>query len=172
MTGESTQHRGVSPDIALPSAIDAEEVGESVRDSALPWDTIGKTRFAAGAPLDSTIQSLIVNQEVRAKDDPNVRWLLDGIQEYEEIRAKVTVSLDVDVRRIEREQELERQLVRENERRKALDLEPLPTLDELDEDDMPDVLLHQAADIVRDMAELRAVNRPPTQTARIGSTGH
>jgi carboxyl-terminal processing protease len=171
VTGESTQHRGVSPDIALPSAIDAEEVGESVRESALPWDTIKSTRFAAGAPLNSTIQSLIANQEVRAKDDPNVRWLLDGIQEYEEIRAKDMVSLNVDVRRLEREQELERRLERENERRKALDLEPLTTIEDLDEDEMPDVLLRQAADIVRDMAEMRAVNRPPAQTARIESTG-
>ena len=29
VTGESTQHRGVEPDIALPSPIDLEEVGES-----------------------------------------------------------------------------------------------------------------------------------------------
>ena len=37
VTGESTQHRGVNPDIELPSHINAELVGESVRDSALPW---------------------------------------------------------------------------------------------------------------------------------------
>ncbi len=167
VTGESTQHRGVNPDIALPSAIDAEEVGESIRDSALPWDTIKTTRFAAGEPLDSTIQSLIVNQEGRAKSDPNFRWLLDGIQEYEEIRAKDTVSLNVDVRRMEREEELERRLARENERRLALNLEPLESTEDIEEDDMPDVLLRQAADIVRDMAEMRAVSRPPAQTAQV-----
>jgi carboxyl-terminal processing protease len=167
VTGESTQHRGVNPDIALPSAIDVDEVGESVRDSALPWDTIKTTRFAAGAPLDTTIQSLIANQEVRVKDDPNYRWLLDGIHEYEEIRSKDTVSLNIDVRRTEREEELERRLARENERRAALHLEPLASLDDLDEDDVPDVLLHEAADIVRDMAEMRAVNRSPAQTAQL-----
>jgi carboxyl-terminal processing protease len=171
VTGESTQHRGVNPDIALPSAIDAEEVGESVRDSALPWDTIKTTRFAAGTPLDSTIQSLIVNQEGRAKDDPNFRWLLDGIQEYEEIRAKDTVSLNVEVRRNERTEELERRLARENERRLALNLEPLESIEDVEDDDMPDVLLRQASDIVRDMAEMRTVDRPPAQTARNGQRG-
>jgi carboxyl-terminal processing protease len=40
ITGESTQDRGVTPDIALPSLIDANEVGESTRDRALPWDHI------------------------------------------------------------------------------------------------------------------------------------
>src|SRR6202030_557447 len=29
VTGESTQHRGVEPDVPLPSAIDMKEVGES-----------------------------------------------------------------------------------------------------------------------------------------------
>ena len=48
VTGESTQHRGVDPDIALPSHIDATIVGESVRETALPWDTIRTTKFRAG----------------------------------------------------------------------------------------------------------------------------
>ncbi len=50
VTGESTQHRGVDPDIALPSGIDTELVGESVRDTALPWDTVQTTRFRPANP--------------------------------------------------------------------------------------------------------------------------
>jgi len=171
VTGESTQHRGVNPDIELPSAIDAELVGESVRDSALPWDTIKTTRFAAGAPLNSTIQSLIVNQESRSQTDPNFQWLLGGIQEYEEIRSRDTVSLNVDERRREREQELERRLARENDRRAALGLEPLASLDDIEEDDVPDVILRQAAEIVRDMAEMRTVDRAPAQAAKLEKPG-
>jgi carboxyl-terminal processing protease len=165
VTGESTQHRGVKPDIDLPSAIDAETIGESVRDSALPWDTIRTARFDAGEPLDATIQSLTVNQVERAKTDPNFRWLVDGIREFEEIRDRDTVSLNVEARREEREQELERRLKRENDRRVALGLEPIEDLDEMDEEEVPDVLLHQAADIVRDMAEIRAVDVPSQRTA-------
>src|SRR6202453_872833 len=44
ITGESTQDRGVTPDIMLPSLIDANEVGESTRDRALPWDHIEADR--------------------------------------------------------------------------------------------------------------------------------
>jgi carboxyl-terminal processing protease len=69
VTGESTQHRGVNPDIGLPSPIDSAEIGESVRDSALPWDTIQTTRFRAGDPLDTTIHSLNANHSERAKED-------------------------------------------------------------------------------------------------------
>ena len=79
VTGESTQHRGVEPDIRLPSAIDSESVGESVRDSALPWDTIATTRFRAGQPLENTIQSLTANHSERSKEDPNFNYLTQFI---------------------------------------------------------------------------------------------
>src|SRR2546430_7556849 len=36
VTGESTQHHGVEPDVPLPSAIDMKEVGESALEAALP----------------------------------------------------------------------------------------------------------------------------------------
>ncbi len=51
ITGESTQDRGVTPDIALPSLIDANEVGESTRDRALPWDHIDPAAFKAEGDL-------------------------------------------------------------------------------------------------------------------------
>ena len=80
VTGESTQHRGVDPDIALASHINAELIGESVRDSALPWDTVQTTRFRSGTPLAETIQSLTASHAERAQDDPNVQYQLDVIQ--------------------------------------------------------------------------------------------
>ena len=167
VTGESTQHRGVNPDIILPSAIDVEQVGESARESALPWDTIQTTRFSRGQPLDNTILSLISNQEQRVLDDPNYQWLVDGIRDFEEARDRDTISLNIDARRREREEDLDRRLDRENERRAALGLDPLESLEDIDEDEMPDVLLDQAADIVRDMAELRHVDGSPAQSARV-----
>ncbi len=45
VTGASTQHRGVEPDIQLPSTIDLDEVGESSLEAALPWDTIAPATF-------------------------------------------------------------------------------------------------------------------------------
>ena len=51
VTGESTQDRGVTPDIALPSLIDTSEVGESTRDRALPWDHIEPASFRVEGDL-------------------------------------------------------------------------------------------------------------------------
>ena len=166
VTGESTQHRGVDPDISLPSLIDTEQFGESVRDSALPWDTIQTTRFRAGEPLDSTIVSLTANQLERAKTDPNFQYLLDRTRDAEEARLRKTVSLNYEQRLTEREDDMARELERENERRMALNLEPLESLEDLDEEDLPDVLLDQAAGIAADLAEMRELQPVPAQTAQ------
>ena len=167
VTGESTQHRGVDPDISLPSGIDAELVGESVRDSALPWDTVQTTRFRAGRPLDSTIESLTATHNERSKEDPNFQYQVDMIRAAEEVRSQKVISLNIDSRRAEREADLQKRLKRENERRKALNLEPLASLDDIEVDDMPDVLLDQAAGIVADMATIRQIPSSPERTAQV-----
>jgi carboxyl-terminal processing protease len=167
VTGESTQHRGVSPDIDLPSPIDSEEIGESVRDSALPWDTIQTTRFRAGEPLDNTIHSLTVNHSERAKDDPNFQYLMQYIEDDRASRARTTISLNIGARRAEREADLNHALELENERRAALSLEPVESLEDIDAEERPDVQLDQAAGIVTDLAVMREVEAIPAQTAQI-----
>lgn len=167
VTGESTQHRGVDPDIKLPSPINAALIGESVRDSALPWDTIQTTRFHAGKPLDATIAKLTVAQAARAKTDPNYRYELESIHATEALTDRKTVSLSMETRRKERELELQHRLDLENERRAALGQEPLESLDDIDEDDIPDILLDEAADIVADLATLRETEPPPPRTAQV-----
>jgi carboxyl-terminal processing protease len=167
VTGESTQHRGVSPDIELPSSIDVTQVGESVRDTALPWDTIRTTRFSAGEPLENTISSLMASHVTRTQDDPDYQFLVEGIRDIEEIRAKTQVSLNLDIRRAEREEAMARRLARENARRAALDLEPIESFDDLEDEDSPDVQLDQAAAIATDLAELREIEAMAPQTAQI-----
>ena len=167
VTGESTQHRGVDPDIALPSSIDATLVGESVRDTALPWDTIRTTKFRAGEPLDSTISSLTANHISRSKEDPDYQYLMDGIEDVEQVRAQTSVTLNIEHRRKEREDEMDRRLARENVRRAALNLEPISDMEELEGIDGPDVHLDQAAEIVSDLARLREIEVQPSQTAQV-----
>jgi carboxyl-terminal processing protease len=166
VTGESTQHRGVEPDIRLPSAIDSESVGESVRDSALPWDTIATTRFRAGQPLENTIQSLTANHTERSKEDPNFNYLTQFIEDDRETRSRKSVSLNIESRRAERASQMERALELENERRAALSLEPIDSLEDLQEDDRPDIQLDQAAGIVTDLALLREIEAVPERTAQ------
>ena len=167
VTGESTQHRGVDPDIILPSSIDADEIGESARETALPWDTIQTTRFRAGDPLDTTIDSLTANHAERAKDDPNHQYLEQFIEDDREVRGRKSVSLNIETRRDERAANMDRALQLENDRRAALGLDALESLEDIDEDDRPDIQLDQAAGIVTDLALMREVAGVPEQAAKV-----
>jgi carboxyl-terminal processing protease len=161
VTGDSTQHRGVDPDIALPSMIDAEEVGESTRETALPWDRIRATRYDAREPLDTTIDLLSTSFRERLKSDPDYDYLLKDIEAAQTMRERTTVSLSLEERKAERERLQAERLARENERREALGLEPVESVEALDEEEEPDILLKEAASIVADMAQFLALPRPP-----------
>ena len=91
---------------------------------------------------------------------------MDLIEAAEAMTAEKTVSLSKDERRMEHEQQLQRRLDRENERRAALNLEPVESLDDIEAEDVPDILLDQAAGIVTDLATMREIASGPPQTAQ------
>src|SRR5580704_5147206 len=81
VTGESTQHRGVEPDVQLPSVIDMKEVGESALEAALPWDRIQSASFNAWHDEHPVIAlpSLVNEETVREQRDPDYRYLVDEV---------------------------------------------------------------------------------------------
>lgn len=164
VTGDSTQNRGVLPDIELPSLIDTAEFGENTRPRALPWDQIRQTRFSAGSPLDQEIQYLAQNLEERLEQDPDHQFLLNDLKALKENRARDTVSLNLEARKQERQAFKQARLDRENARREAVGLEALPTLEALEDAEQPDIVLNEAADVVADMVLLRDTDRPSAST--------
>jgi len=156
VTGGSTQHRGVLPDIELPSLVDTDTVGESTRDTALPWDQIDPTRFRAETSLDPAIQLLTERHMARVATDPDYNYLLEDVAAFGELRDRETVSLNLLERQAERDLLQEQQLIRENERRAGLELEPLASIDDFEAAESSDIQLDQAARVVADMAALDA----------------
>ncbi len=154
VTGESTQHRGVIPDIELPSMVDAEAVGESTRETALPWDRIQPTRFRPATTLTAAINDLRAHQVARASNDPDFGYLLSDVAAIREINAQTSVSLNRDERVAENKRMEESRLARENSRRTALGLEPLTSIEQLDDvETSGEILLHEAARIVAELVE-------------------
>jgi carboxyl-terminal processing protease len=157
VTGESTQHRGVIPDIELPSAVDTATVGESTRDTALPWDRIQPTRFRASSSLPANIDDLRAHQTSRATNDPAFSYLLSDVAAFRAIAAQKSVSLNLEARVAENKQLEDERLARENARRAAEGLEPLTAIADLEESQGSDVIvLQQAARVVAEIAEGRA----------------
>ena len=154
VTGGSTQHRGVLPDIDLPSVIDTEKTGESSRERALPWDQIKATGFSAHQPLDSEIAFLTQSYNSRIQENPDIAYLRSDIAAVDEIRTQKSISLNKEKRLAERETQRLARLERENQRRLASGLEPVESLDAIRDEEQPDILLDQATEIVTDLAGL------------------
>jgi carboxyl-terminal processing protease len=163
ITGESTQHRGVEPDIELASMIDPNEVGESTRDTALPWDRIGSVPFHVQGRIVPAVPELTRSHDQRIASDVDYRALLGDIAAVQEIRSQKTVSLNLKTRQLEREAQDKARLERENKRRAAHGLKPVPSLDQLNDDDLPDAVLDEAAQIAADWAQ---DNSPASTTAQ------
>jgi carboxyl-terminal processing protease len=162
VTGESTQNRGVLPDVELPSYVDVKTVGESTRETALPWDRIQPTRYRAQNSLDSEIAVLQSHQARHAADDPDFDYLLKEFAAAEQDRDRVSVSLNLAARQKEREDFDRGRLERENKRRAALQLEPLASVEDLESAMSPEeILLEQATRMVAEMASLGG--GPPRQ---------
>jgi carboxyl-terminal processing protease len=164
VTGDSTQNRGVQPDIRLPSAISTEEVGESSREAALPWNRIRPARYKPSGSLDALVADLRLRHDQRAAADPGFKHAVAEIAAIEAMRSQRSVSLNLEKRRAERASLTANQLARENERRAELGAEPLE--DATDIKDLPDALLSEAAEITADLTEIE-----PSHLARAASGG-
>jgi len=153
VTGESTQHRGVIPDIVVPSPVDFHMVGESARETALPWDQIRPTTYTPQGELGGVIEFIADEHQQRRATNPDFVFLMQDIEALEEQRERDAVSLNLEMRREERRQFDAERLLRENERRAALGIEPAESLEAIDDEDAPDVLLREAAAVVTDLAK-------------------
>ena len=166
VTGGSTQNRGVIPDIRLPSLLDTAEIGENTKPRALPWDQIDPTRYRPQSRSGAVLAELDRGQIERAASDPDFQFLLENIEVAETLRQQKTISLNLDARQQEQEDRRTARLQRENERREASGMEPLESLDDINDEEQPDVLLNQAAEILADLAAQRGRAKPVLTEAR------
>jgi carboxyl-terminal processing protease len=166
ITGESTQDRGVTPDIALPSLIDANEVGESTRDRALPWDHIEPASFRVEGDLKPLAASLEKLHTERTAGSADFKYLREDIAALDAMRSQKTLSLNLKTREAERKRNEDQRLERENTWRAAHDVQPVKSLEEIKDDATAGILLDEASQIAADLIVVSAKRAAPTQARR------
>jgi carboxyl-terminal processing protease len=166
ITGESTQDRGVTPDISIPSLIDTNEVGESTRDRALPWDHIEAATFKVEGDLKPTAAALQKLHDERTADSADFRYLREDIGALDAMRNQKTLSLNLKTREAERKRLDSDRLARENALRAAHDEPPVKSLEEIKDDAAAGIILDEATQIAADMAVSAAHKVGPTQARR------
>lgn len=135
ISGASTQHRGVIPDILFPAVYNAEKVGESALDDALPWDTIAPIIHRRYHDFSEILPSLRSRHQDRAKSIPDFVFLEEQVAQIEKLSEIDSLSLNEETRRQQREEERALLLEIENRRRVGNGEEPLESLDEEEEDE-------------------------------------
>ncbi|MCE1115192.1 MULTISPECIES: carboxy terminal-processing peptidase [Pseudomonas] len=137
VSGQSTQHQGVLPDIAYPSIIDTKEIGESALPEAMPWDTIRPVIKPVADPFKPYLAQLKAQHEARSVKDAEFAYIRDRLALTQKLMDEKTVSLNEQDRRARHDQIEAKQLALENIRRKAKGEEPLKELKKEDEDALP-----------------------------------
>lgn len=106
ISGDSTQERGVVPDITFPSLYDPKEIGEDSQDRALPWDRIDPVDFDRYDYTQDLTGSLNAAHERRVASDPDWQYLIGDLALVEKNRALKELPLRrADRERLERERE-------------------------------------------------------------------
>ncbi|MBB3168328.1 carboxyl-terminal processing protease [Simiduia aestuariiviva] len=131
VSGESTQHRGVIPDIALPNLIDEAEVGESAYPNALPWDKIHPVPHEKYYDITQLMRDINPQHESRVAVNPDFNFLRDQLNLVTELKEKKQLSLNEQKRLAEKEALDKRNLLSENARRIAKGDKPYANIEAL-----------------------------------------
>ncbi len=180
ISGESTQHKGVVPDVEFPTIYDTEEIGESALEHALNWDQISPIRHADYGQFSSILPAIQSQFLERSEKNPDFIFLEDQIELAQEARNLKDLPLNEKARIALRDTQEQKALSIENKRRKAQGKEPLAALEHDKEDgdglaqqtdgdeesaietkdakdakDADDVLLIEAGNVLADMLLLK-----------------
>ncbi len=135
ISGESTQHRGVVPDVEFPTIFDTEEIGESALDHALNWDQISPIRHSNYGELSTVLPAIQSQFLERSDNNPDFIFLEDQIELAQETRKITDLPLNEKARIALRDSQEQKALDIENKRRKARGEELLTALEHDEEDD-------------------------------------
>lgn len=137
VSGASTQHKGVEPDIALPSLIDKAEIGEDSLPSALPWDQIVAANYEKSTAIPPVLPLLQSRHDLRMQSSPDYQLLLEEIEYVKLQRQYTQLSLQENSRKTEKVERDKKQLDLINRKRTLDGEKPLEKL-EIESDDKPE----------------------------------
>ena len=147
ISGGSTQHKGVVPDIIMPSLIDTSSIGEDTYTSSLPWSTISKAFYRSTAEINQEEIGVLKKKFLeRSLRSHQYQAYLHDVSVLNQIRKRKITSLQ------EAAFKSEIETIKQIEKQWALAPDSVKSLNK-------DILINQSAEIVSDMAELKAIER-------------
>ena len=170
ISGQSTQNRGIIPDIAFPSLFSNNEIGESSLPNSLPWDSIKPAQYRSfNALTKKELKKLRSYHKQRTQSNPDFKYFNELLALQAELDQNKTVSLNLKNRQKEINSFHKKRLDIENTLRRAKGQKLLSSMEELeneqelasnesktktqqDEDD--DAFILEAANVLSDYIKL------------------
>lgn len=115
VNGSSTQLKGVTPDIILPSVHNYMEGGEGSIPGALPWDTIPSAKYDAVNIIPPMLDELRKRSDARVAKDKDFAWIQTEIERYKKTKDDKTISLNEKQRLREKDEAEQRSKARKKE---------------------------------------------------------
>lgn len=128
VSGQSTQHQGVIPDISYPADMDINEIGESALPEAMPWDSIKPAHKPSHDPFRPFIAELKARHNARTDDNPDFVFSRERLALNQRLMQQTEVSLNEVERRAQYAKIEQKQLAIENARRASKGEEQLKTM--------------------------------------------
>ena len=131
ISGQSTQHQGVIPDIEMPEPYDVDQIGESALDDAMPWDRISPADYSTTHSVAPFVGQLRAAHRERVAEDPDFEYVRALTAREAEFSSKTHISLNRETREQERAEDKEQRLAIENARLTAMGESPIEDFEEL-----------------------------------------
>lgn len=162
VSGQSTQHQGVLPDISYPAEYNTKEIGESALPEAMPWDSIKPAINPGPDPFKPYLKTLEKRHAQRTKHNPDFVFIHERLALSKALMKDTVVSLNEEKRRAEQDKIDQQQLAMENKRRlakgeKAMQLKELKKEDE---------------DLAAELEKEKENKQKPEKDAFLVETGH
>ncbi|MDN3581657.1 carboxy terminal-processing peptidase [Mucilaginibacter flavus] len=154
VSGNSTQHKGVTPDIQFPSVIPMDKYGEDTEPSAMPFDVIEKSDFTKAGDFTSVLPTLKKMHDQRMATSDSYKYMLEDIADYKKHDTETSVTLNESELKKQRDTDEQKAFERNNLRRVALGLPALKKGDKKAKDEDLDFVKREAGQILTDYISL------------------
>jgi carboxyl-terminal processing protease len=167
INGGSTQRKGVTPDLLMPTGVEAAETGEKFEDNALPWDSVNAASYTKTGDIAPLVPQLTKEHADRIAKDREFQYIMKDIARFDAMKDKRNiVSLNLAQREKENREDDALRLERINARYQAEGKAPLKSIEDLPKDyKEPDPYLDETVKIANDMAQLEK-SQPAAESAK------
>jgi carboxyl-terminal processing protease len=155
VNGSSTQHKGVMPDIVLPSFYPMDKIGEDTEQSALPWDEVQRSNFSAVADLSGIKSELVKLHNQRMEKSLDYKSLIQDIEEMKKRDTETSVTLNENKLKAERDSLEAKNLDKINKLRASRGLPAVKKGEKIKKDENFDIVEDETMHVMADFIQLK-----------------